>query len=151
MNILLQIALKVRRFYWWLVRPVTWGVRAIVVNEKGEILLVRHRYGDGWFLPGGGAHKKESDEDALRRELKEELGMTFTTQERFGEYLNIYEHKKDTTVVFVIRFFTLDEKRHFEIESWQFFNPRMLPDDTSPGTRRRIEEWLNQRSISSQW
>jgi 8-oxo-dGTP pyrophosphatase MutT (NUDIX family) len=151
MNISLQFALSFRRFYWWLVRPITRGARAIVVNEKGEVLLVRHRYDDGWFLPGGKARKSESDEDALRRELKEELGITFTAQEKLGEYLNTYEYKKDMIVVFVIRSFALDERHHFEIGAWQFFDPRALPEDVSPGTRRRIEEWLNQRTISGQW
>lgn len=151
MKTLLGIVLKIRRFYWWLVRPVTRGSRAIVVNEKGEVLLVHHNYGEKCVLPGGKAHKNESDENTLRRELKEELGITPTTQERFGEYLNTYEYKKDTIVVFVVRSFTLKEKRHFEIESWKFFNPHALPNGTSPGTQRRIKEWLNQKTISKQW
>jgi 8-oxo-dGTP pyrophosphatase MutT (NUDIX family) len=151
MNILLQIALKVRRFYWWLIRPVTRGARAIVVNKNGEVLLVRHRYDGGWFLPGGKAHKNESNEDALRRELKEELGVTFGEKEKFGEYLNTYEHKKDTITVFVIQSFTLKEKNYFEIESWQFFDPRALPDGTSSGTQRRIKEWLHQTTINDWW
>ena len=122
-----------------------------MVNEKGEILLVRHRYGEGWLLPGGRANRNESYENTIHRELKEELGVTFTIQERLGEYMNTHEYKKDTIVVFIIKSFTLDAKHHFEIESWQFFSTSSLPNDTSPGTRRKIEEWLNQRAVSNKW
>ncbi len=48
MRPLLRIALQLRRFYWWLVRPITRGVRAILVNRCGHILLVRHNYGEEW-------------------------------------------------------------------------------------------------------
>lgn len=152
MKLLLQLALTMRRLYWRLVRPVTRGVRAILVNPEEKILLLQHKYGEGWILPGGKARKGEGDENTLKRELREELGITDISQiTKIGEYQNIYEYKKDTVVVFVVCSFTLTPKRHFEIETWGFFDPRALPEGISPGTRRRIEEWLGQRRISNQW
>ena len=152
MKLLLQIALKLRRSYWWLVRPVTRGLRAIVVNADGRVLFVRHRYGEGWTLPGGRVRENESDENALRRELKEEVGISGISEVRkLGEYLNTYEYKKDTIIVFVVRRFSIEPKRHFEIETSRFFVPSALPEDTSPGTRRRIEEWLEHKQINNQW
>jgi 8-oxo-dGTP pyrophosphatase MutT (NUDIX family) len=152
MRKLLQLALSVHRFYWWLVRPVTRGVRAILVNQDGQVLLLRHKYGKGWLLPGGRVRKHESYETALRRELREELGVTeLELGEKLGEYQNEQEYKRDTIVVFVSRSFTLAPKCHFEIETWGFLDPRELPDGTSPGTRRRIEEWLGERTTDSNW
>lgn len=149
---LLPIVQRLRRFYWWLVRPVTRGVRAIVVNQNGEIFLVTHTYQEGWFLPGGKNGKRESDENALRRELYDELGIQITsTPRRLGEYKNTYEYKKDTVVVFVVNSFSQETRRHFEVERYDFFKPEMLPKGTSPGTRRRIEEWLGKRQINDQW
>lgn len=149
---LLKIAQLFRRFYWWLIRPETRGVRAILVNRDGKILLVRHTYQEGWFLAGGKVSGRENDEDALRRELREELGVkTISHLEKLGEYANTYEHKKDTVVVFVVRGFTHESKTHFEIEEQQLFDPKVLPDKVSPGTRRRIEEWLGRRTINNQW
>lgn len=149
---LLKIAQPFRRFYWWLVRPETRGVRAILVNPNGKILLVRHRYQEGWFLPGGKVSGKEKDENALQRELSEELGVkTISHLEELGEYANTYEYKKDTIAVFVAHNFTREPKTHFEIEEQQLFDPKMLPEKVSPGTRRRIEEWLGQRAVSNQW
>lgn len=52
-------------------------VRAVVLNEVGEVLLVRpHGYRDGeWTLAGGGVEEGESPVEAMRRELAEELGV----------------------------------------------------------------------------
>lgn len=51
-------------------------VRAVVINDEGEVLLVRpHGYREGeWTLAGGG----ESPVAAMRRELSEELGIGLT-------------------------------------------------------------------------
>ena len=52
-------------------------VRALVINEHGEVLLVRpHGYREGeWTLAGGGVEDGESPVEAMRRELAEELGI----------------------------------------------------------------------------
>jgi len=149
---LLPIVQSLRRLYWRLVRPVTRGVRAIVVSQDEKILLVKHTYQEGWFLPGGKVGRSEDDENALRRELYEELGIQLTaTPRKLGEYENTYEYKKDTIAVFVVGSFTQGEKKHFEVERHSFFKPEMLPEKTSPGTRRRIEEWLGKRQTNNQW
>ena len=55
-------------------------VRAILLNEQGNILLIK-RLRDGfepyWVLPGGGVEASDSSfEAALHREIAEELGGT---------------------------------------------------------------------------
>ncbi|MFC3096221.1 NUDIX hydrolase [Alteraurantiacibacter palmitatis] len=52
-------------------------VRAVVVNDHGEFLLVRpHGYRDGeWTLAGGGVEEGETVHQAMRREIAEELGV----------------------------------------------------------------------------
>ena len=147
----LPILQRVRRLYWWLVRPSTKGVRAIIVNQDGHILLVKHTYDKEWFLPGGKVRRHEDNEDALRRELYEELGVEIVAFEKLGEYTNTYEYKKDTIVVFVITEFTQEKVGHFEIETHNFFQRSVLPEKTSRGTRRRIEEFFGRQTISDQW
>jgi ADP-ribose pyrophosphatase YjhB (NUDIX family) len=54
------------------------AVRAVVLDAAGRLLLMRFRFPDGrevWATPGGGVDDGESDADALRRELAEELGV----------------------------------------------------------------------------
>lgn len=52
-------------------------VRAVVVNDYGEFLLVRpHGYREGeWTLAGGGVEEGETVHQAMRREIAEELGV----------------------------------------------------------------------------
>jgi ADP-ribose pyrophosphatase YjhB (NUDIX family) len=53
------------------------GVRALVVDERERLVLVRFDHPDRtvWATPGGGIEHGESEHDALRRELREELGL----------------------------------------------------------------------------
>ena len=53
-------------------------VAAVIRNSRGEIFVTQRGYGefkDWWELPGGKAEPGETLEQALRRELREELGI----------------------------------------------------------------------------
>ncbi|WP_230163848.1 NUDIX hydrolase [Roseomonas sp. CECT 9278] len=53
------------------------GAFCLVRNHDDFILLVRRAYGDGgWSLPGGSVERGEDIEQALRREVFEESGVT---------------------------------------------------------------------------
>jgi 8-oxo-dGTP pyrophosphatase MutT (NUDIX family) len=57
--------------------PVRESVRALVRDSRGRVLLLRYgdEYGDWWVTPGGRREEGESDEQTLRRELDEEVGL----------------------------------------------------------------------------
>ncbi|MYZ37902.1 NUDIX domain-containing protein [Streptomyces sp. SID4917] len=48
---------------------------ALIRDTDGKLLLVNPTYKAGWDLPGGMAEDNEAPEDAVRRELREELGL----------------------------------------------------------------------------
>lgn len=150
-KLILKPVMLMRRIYWKLFRPLTTGVRAIAVKDN-EILLVKHNYGNEWLLPGGKMRKGEHFLDALQRELSEEIGLTsFESVKLLGIYANFYEGKSDYISVFVISNFTLIENKHFEIDKIKFFKLDELPDKTSPGTRRRIKEFLETSKLNYKW
>lgn len=58
-----------------------------VIIKDGCLLLVRNRKSSFWTLPGGQPEEKETDNDCLKRELKEELpGMTASIGNFFGSF-----------------------------------------------------------------
>lgn len=143
---------KLHKLYWRLIRPFSIGVRALIVDHKGRILLVRHSYGAVWYLPGGGVDKGEPLLTALRRELAEELGLRFQdVPGLLGTYSNFYEGKNDFISIFIIRDFEMSPPQNVEIDRWQFFKADQLPEGISKGTRNRIAEFRQQKPIDYLW
>ena len=54
------------------------GAAAIIVNEKGQILLQSRADNDRWGLPGGCQELGEKFEDTIIREVKEETNLDVT-------------------------------------------------------------------------
>ena len=50
---------------------------AIITNERQQVLLLNHTFRpfSGWGLPGGFVTSREQPEDAIRREIREEIGI----------------------------------------------------------------------------
>ena len=71
------------------------AVAGVVVDEQGRmVVLVRGQEpGQGkWDLPGGFVDPGETAEDALRREVREEIGLEVTALHYLGSWPNIYEY-----------------------------------------------------------
>ncbi len=60
-----------------------------VVEKNGKILLIKRAkepFKDKWALIGGFVEKGEKDEDAIKREVREEVGLNVKKIEEFGHY-----------------------------------------------------------------
>jgi ADP-ribose pyrophosphatase YjhB (NUDIX family) len=147
----------IRRFlhvYWRFTRGLTLGVRAIVVDGKGRIFLVRHSYVAGWHLPGGGVERGESLSSALARELAEEGNIALAEAPILhGVFFNSRVSRRDHVAVFVVRAFHQDgpPQPNREIIEHGFFPLDALPPDVTPGTRRRIAEVFKGAAIAERW
>jgi ADP-ribose pyrophosphatase YjhB (NUDIX family) len=142
---------KAARLVWRVTRPRTIGVRALLLDGRDRVLLVRHTYAEHWYLPGGGVKKGESVEAALHRELAEEVAITDAQVERvLGVYHNRREGKDDHVVIFAARTASASDDPQrpdvLEIEAVGWFPLDGLPATTSPATRRRIAEY--QRGVT---
>jgi ADP-ribose pyrophosphatase YjhB (NUDIX family) len=139
MKLLIRAAGWARGVLWRIFRPVTFGVKLLLIHD-GRVLLVRHTYVPGWLLPGGGLKRGETLEQAARREAAEELGAHLGSLTLLGVYSNFAEGKSDHLVVLTCQEFTLSPVTSAEIEEVALFDLEALPPDISPGTRRRVDE-----------
>ena len=74
------------RAYSFARRPRLRGVKCVLRDGAGQIVWVRHTYGDreAWELPGGAARRRETALEAARREAREELGVDVETWRDIG-------------------------------------------------------------------
>lgn len=145
---------KILHSYFLIRRPMTLGARAVVINEKDEVMLVRHRYEPGWQLPGGGVESGESPAEALRRELMEEAGIRIRDVAGFlGSYFNAEVSRRDHVLVYLVRDFELvpGAQISHEIGEHGFFPFDQLPRETTAGTRRRIAEIFEGQAVADVW
>jgi ADP-ribose pyrophosphatase YjhB (NUDIX family) len=134
-------------------RPVSLGVRAIVPDGQRRVLLVRHTYVPGWYLPGGAVDPGESVAEALARELSEEVNVRILGAPRLiGIYFNPLGRNDHVALFEVGQFEQVSAKApDHEIAEARFFPLDALPEGTTPATRARLEEYLRGGSISSTW
>ena len=125
-----------------LTRGISLGVRALVRDEDGRILLIRHSYTPGWLLPGGGVERGETAEAAVVRELREESGVVTLARPRlFGLYCNERQFSGDHVALYLVTAFRREPfTATAEILEARFFLAEELPETTTGGTRRRIAE-----------
>jgi len=145
---------RVLHTYWRVVRGLTMGVRAIVIDPQNRVFLVKHSYVTGWHLPGGGVEPGETVGEALDRELLEEGGITpLERPVLHGVFFNSRVSRRDHVMVFVVRAFKQDggPRHKHEIVDYGFFALDALPQDATRGTRARLAELFGGATISPRW
>ncbi len=144
-SFLLTMAYRLAVQWWRIRRPVTVGVRVMLVRE-GRVMLVKHTYQDAWYFPGGGVKRDESVEAAARREAAEEVGAVIGDQPGamglVGIFANFVDYKSDHVICFLCETFTLgDRPPSPEIADARLFPLDALPANVSPGARRKVEAY----------
>jgi 8-oxo-dGTP diphosphatase len=136
---------KALKIYWKVVKPRTFGVKALILHpsDPEQCLMVRHSYGDQqrWGLPGGGYRpRKESAENAVRRECMEELRLELAPPvDVLEELVTELEGKRDHLTIFRATALTAQPWPNREIAEvrWTSLDYSGLP----PG--RRVSRWAH--------
>lgn len=102
---------------------------AIITNSEGQVLLLNHRFrpGSGWGIPGGFIKRGEQPDQAIRRELREEVGLEVKDLSLFKT--RAFGKAKQVEIVFRCRPLGETEQLNFEIKRLGWFDPRELPKE----------------------
>ncbi|MBD3265919.1 NUDIX domain-containing protein [bacterium] len=126
------------------------GVRAIIVNQEGEILLQKRSDMDIWGLPGGVIELNETVLEALRREVWEETSLTVVEAEPMGVYCgpdHRYEYPHGDKVqcfamAFIIKNWEGTPKvNDHESKAIQFYNYAEIPDNLFATQRITLNDY----------
>lgn len=149
----LSLAWAVRRHVYALLGVRTRGVKVMVENARGEVLLVRNVYGKHWqwVLPGGGLGWRESPVEAAARELREETGCRAEGLTLFATYVSGLEGRRDTIHLFRAITGDTPQADAREVAEAKFFARDRLPEDTSPATLRRLADVFDRAEVSPDW
>jgi 8-oxo-dGTP diphosphatase len=121
---------------------------AVVVNDEGRLLLLKHvfRAGSGWGIPGGFIKPGEQPEEAVRRELREEVGLELAQVEL--ALVRTLKRTRQIEVVFYCRAQGEARPRSVEVERADWFLLNALPETLSVDQRRLIERALSGKRVS---
>jgi 8-oxo-dGTP diphosphatase len=112
--------------------PVIRIVAAVILNASGQLLLVRKRSTSSFMQPGGKFEPGETSEEALSRELREELGFELTAADfqyvgRFSaKAANEVGHMVDCDVHFTV--IEAEGVVASEIEELRWIDPVSIDD-----------------------
>ena len=148
--------LKLRVMHWGflLTRPMSLGVRGIVIDAEDKVLLVRHGYVSGWHFPGGGVEVGETCLESLKRELEEEARIAIEGPPVLhGLFFNTQTSQRDHVAAYVVRSFRILGERlpDWEIAEARFFPRLALPEGTTRATRARLAEIFDSAPLSERW
>lgn len=134
------------------ISQLAFGVGAIVEDGEGRVLLVRHRFGHGWALPGGGVGANEPPELAILRELAEEVGLA---ENQPPELVALYTRRifwaTNVIALYRVRCARIAFKPNFEISEIVWADPAAPPPDTHANVVRRFAELTGKAPRNGYW
>lgn len=136
--------------------PIKKCVGVVIYNSEGKIFLMTSPKWKGWLVPGGGIEDGETDEEALCREIKEELGIEIINLYKNGESKKEASSDfKDKTIPFhFIDYFakalSTDVKPNSEILEYKWFSTEeALNLELLDSTRDLLGKFIMHKQINN--
>lgn len=114
------------------------AVAGLVINEHGEWLVVKKKYGGlkgKWSLPAGFVDEGETADEAVIREVKEETGLTCRVDQLLGVRTGVIKHEiSDNMIMFLLQQTVLEESiviQENELYEAAFILPDQLLDENT--------------------
>lgn len=109
------------------------GCKAIVLNEKNEVLLserAKAPYFGFWDLPGGHIKVDESIDQCLQREVREELGVDSEKGDLFGLYMDkgLNPKNADGAAFYFVNVKSQKFVKNVEMGDFKYFPLDALPE-----------------------
>lgn len=127
------------------------GCGALIINDNNETLLLKRtlksrNQAGFWSKPGGGVEFGEKVEDAVKREIKEELGVDIELVKFLGFTDHIIESENQHWVAFnYLAKVVSGEPKNLEpekIEEIKWFKLNNLPEKITQTTMEPINDYL---------
>jgi 8-oxo-dGTP diphosphatase len=116
-----------------------------VIERDGRYLLARRRDIGWWNLAGGGMEYGETVEEALAREVREEIGCAIAIRRLVGVYSK--PRKREVVLAFLCALApgSPEPETSEEVSEVAWFVPPEFPADLLPKHRQRLEDALLDR------
>lgn len=116
----------------------TIGIFGIILDEQKRVLLCHRRDYDLWNLPGGTLENGESPWEGVKREIKEETGLTTEIESLAGVYSK--PDKSEIVFSFVCKVVGGEIRLNDEADKIEYFEIDKLPPNTSQKQVERIKD-----------
>ena len=107
-------------------------VAAALFDDGGRVLIAQRPAGKAlagrWEFPGGKVAAGESERDALRRELREELGIEVTAARPFMRLSHAYEDRDVELSLWIVERFS-GSPRSLDAQALKWVLPAQLPGE----------------------
>lgn len=121
----------------------TVSVGAVVTNDEGKVLLLDHtlRPGSGWGIPGGFIDEDEQPEEAVKRELCEEIGLKLESV----ELVQVRTIKRHVEILVRAKAHGNGQPKNFEIKEVGWFALDEMPEEMGKAQKQLIKEVLSEK------
>ena len=120
------------------------SIKGIVIDDDGRVLLTREDNG-AWEMLGGGLDHGEDPIDGLKREIREETGLTVTSVSDAPKYFIAWRKENGAyaaNVVYEIKLAGLDFTPSEECQELRFFSPEEMTQVTLFANVQKLYELL---------